>query len=403
MRRIYDEIIKKQLIEDDVMLFLSGPRQVGKTTSSRQSAEMLSNQVIYLNWDVQDHREKILEGQRAVAILAKIEDLSSQKPIIIFDEIHKYFDWKNFLKGFFDEFHHLTRIVVTRSARLDVYKKGGDSLMGRYFSYRMHPLSLGECIGLLYRENEIHPPTPSDSSLLNHLLKFGGFPMPYIKENMRFLTRWQNLRQQQLLQEDIRDMRSLLDLNKLEVLVKMLITQAGSLMTYSNLANKIRVSVDTISRWIEILESFYFCFLIRPWSRNITRSLVKEPKVFLYDWSLIKDPGNRAENFVASHLLKAIQYWNDLGFGEYGLYYLRDLEKREVDFIVTKNDEAWFLVEVKKSDSGGISKSLYHFYEQSQAKHAFQVVIEKPYVHQNCFDYTVPVSVPALTFLSQLV
>jgi len=183
----------------------------------------------------------------------------------------------------------------------------------------------------------------------------------------------------------------------------MIVQQAGSTTTYSSLANKIKASVDTVARWIEILESFYFCYLIRPWSRNITRSLIKEPKIFLYDWSIISDPRSRIKNFIASHLLKATQYWSDIRLGEYGLYYLRDLEKREADFVVAKNDTPWFIIEVKKSDNHGISKNLYHFYEEAQPQHAFQVVIEKPYLHKDCFESKTPTIVPALTFLSQII
>lgn len=403
MQRLYDQIIKTHFDEDDLMLFLSGPRQVGKTTSSRGSAEKLSDHVTYLNWDHEESRARILQGQEAVIHYAKINELSEKKPIIIFDEIHKFDQWKNFIKGIFDTYHGKVRIIVTGSARLDIYKKGGDSLMGRYFAYRIHPLSMSEVLNPSITETEIRKPSPSDPSLLSHLLNFGGFPMPFLKQNARYSARWHRLRQHQLLQEDIRDAASIHDINRLEVLAKLIIYQAADQMTFSQLAKKIRVSVETIQRWIEILESFYFCFLLRPWSRNVTRSLIKEPKMYLWDWSLIKDVGSRAENFIASHLLKAVHYWTDMGFGEYDLYYLRDLEKREVDFIVTKNDIPWFLVEVKNGQNSGISKSLYHFQEQTNAKHAFQVVLDKPYVNKNCFEVEKPVIIPASTFLSQLV
>ena len=275
--------------------------------------------------------------------------------------------------------------------------------MGRYFPYRMHPLSVGECIDATLSDSDIRDPRPCEHTILEKLLQFGGFPVPYLKQNSRFSVRWQNLRQQQLFREDIRDVSSVMDIQRMEILAKILISQVGSLTTYSNLAKKVRASIDTITRWIHLLESFYFCYLIRPWSQNITRSLLKEPKIFLWDWSLIKDPGKRAENFIASHLLKAVHYWNDMGFGEYELHYLRDLEKREVDFIVTKNNKPWFLVEVKQSNNSGIGKNLYYFFEKSGAEHAFQVVIDTPYVQKNCFEYIAPVIVPASTFLSQLV
>jgi predicted AAA+ superfamily ATPase len=255
----------------------------------------------------------------------------------------------------------------------------------------------------LLSESELQAPKPCDPKLLDRLLQFGGFPMPYLKQDPRFSTRWQKLRYQQLFREDIRDATSVIDLQKLETLANILALQPGSLTTYSNLANKVKVSVDTITRWIQILESFYFCYSIRPWSKNIARSLLKEPKIFLWDWSSIKDPGQKAENLIASHLLKAVHYWSDVGFGDYGLYYLRTIDKREVDFLVTKNEEPWFLVEVKKGDPSAIGKNLYYFLEQTGAKHAFQVSLEKPYIDKDCFSYTTPIIVPAMTLLSQLV
>ena len=148
---------------------------------------------------------------------------------------------------------------------------------------------------------------------------------------------------------------------------------------------------------------FYYCYRIKPWSKNIVRSLIKEPKLFLWDWSLIKDPGAKAENFIGSQLLKAVQNWTDQGFGEYGLYYIRTLEKKEVDFVVTKNGEAWFLVEVKLSDDRHINPHLGEFQKQTGAKHAFQVVIDMPFVNQDCFSYKHPIIVPAKTLLSQLI
>lgn len=165
----------------------------------------------------------------------------------------------------------------------------------------------------------------------------------------------------------------------------------------------INVSSPTIRRWLNCLEAFYYCFSIHPWTKNVKRSLRKEPKYYLWDWSLIEDPGARVENFVASHLLKAVHFWTDYGFGEFELHFLRDKEKNEVDFLVTKNKAPWFLVEVKISKNSGISKSLYTFQKQTGAKHAFQVIIDMDYIQKDCFAYRNPIIVPAMTFLSQLI
>lgn len=158
-----------------------------------------------------------------------------------------------------------------------------------------------------------------------------------------------------------------------------------------------------MGRWLEILARVYYCFTIPPWHKNVTRSLIKEPKLYLWDWSALDDVGARAENFIASHLLKAVHLWNDQGFGEYGLHFLRDKDKNEVDFILVKNNQPWFLVEVKYSPNSRIGPQLNKFPKQTGAKHAFQVVIDLPYEDVDCFSYTKPVIVPAKTFLSQLV
>jgi hypothetical protein len=175
------------------------------------------------------------------------------------------------------------------------------------------------------------------------------------------------------------------------------------LTNYSELAKKIHVSSETVRRWIETLKALYYCFSIQPWTTNISKSLLKEPKIFLWDWSLAEDKGQRLENFVASHLLKAVHFWTDRGFGDYELYFLRDKEQREVDFLVTKDKKPWFLVEVKSSSHQGISKSLYYFQEQTGAPHAFQVAFDLPYVQKDCFSHKKPLIVPATTLLSQLI
>lgn len=403
MQRIYQAIVRQHVSENSQMVFLSGPRQVGKTTISRDFAPP-GSRFLYLNWDDVEHRKIIMAGASTIAEQLKLAEMHTEKPMLVLDELHKYPDWKNFLKGLYDRYAQQTHIIVTGSARLDIYKKGGDSLMGRYFPYRVHPLSVREILDpTLDLDQLVKLPRELNSEKFKQLFEFGGFPDPFLKHDTRYHLRWQRLRHQQLLREDIRDVNVIHDMNRFELLAKLLEEQAACGMAYSSLAKKTRVSVDTVTRWIEILEAFYFCFLIRPWSRNVTRSLLKEPKVFLWDWSIVKDPGARAENFIASHLLKATHFWTDVGLGHFGLYYLRDVDKREVDFIITRDGEPWFLVEVKLSANGAISPNLYYYQDQLSVPHAFQVVIDKAFVPRDCFEYRSPVIVPASTFLSQLV
>lgn len=402
MKRIYHDLIEEHIGEHRQMLFLMGPRQVGKTTTCRSLVKEHKN-FYYLTWDDSKDRELILQGPKAVAAQVGLEGLLGSTPVIVFDEIHKYADWKNFLKGFYDGFSDRLHILVTGSARLDVYKKGGDSLMGRYFLYRFHPLSVAEIVTPQLCESEIRSPKPITDDQFQALWHFGGYPDPYLKASDRFFNRWSNLRFQQLVQEDVRDLTRVQELKQLEVLSSLLSHQVGAQTSYESLAQKVRVTGHTVRNWIEVLGSLYYCFPLRPWSRNIARALIKEPKYYLWDWAQVVDPGARAENFVASHLLKAVHFWTDTGLGRYDLYYIRDKDKREVDFVVVRNDEPWFLVEVKMSNSKGISPSLGYFQSTTGAKHAFQVVIDLPYVNRDCFQEVRPVIVPAKTFLSQLV
>lgn len=403
MKRIYEKMIEEHLKKDRQMVFLVGPRQVGKTTTSLEVTNERPKHY-YLTWDILKDQRLIRKGADDVATSLGLDTYSQTAPIIIFDELHKYRKWKQFLKGFYDKYSKKAQIIVTGSARLDVYKAGGDSLMGRYFLYRLHPFSVAEIVNCNLRQTEIAPSALEiNENDFQALLDFGGFPEPFLKRDRAFYTRWNKLRFQQLFKEDMRELTKIQQIGEIALLAELLQAQAGGLTNYSTLASKVNVSVDTIKRWIKILKSFYFCFTLKPWTRNITRSLLKEPKTYLWDWSLVDDPGARAENMIASHLLKAVHFWNDAGLGDYDLFYLRDKEKREVDFLVSKDKKPWFLVEVKKSENGGLSKSLFYYQKLTEAKHAFQVAFDKEYESGNCFEATEPVMVSAKTFLSQLV
>jgi predicted AAA+ superfamily ATPase len=402
MKRLYEELLEEHLKEYRQMAFLSGPRQVGKTTSSKE-ASLESPSHYYFNWDNDRHRAWFIEGSEAIAAQAHLDEFSNIRPILVFDEIHKYRFWQRFLKGFFDLYEKKARIIVTGSARLDIYKKGGDSLMGRYFLYRIHPLSIREIIDPTIPDQEIRLPLEIAEEDYQALLKYGGFPEPYLKRSDLFWNRWKQLRLDQLFKEDIRDLTRIQELSQMRLLADLLCEQAAQLVVFSNLASKVKISHVTVKRWIDTLSSLYYCFCLQPWMKNVARSLIKEPKVFLWNWALIENQGARLENFVASHLLKAVHFWTDRGFGEYKLYFLRDKDQREVDFLVVKNKKPWFLVEVKTSGDRSISKALYHFQEQTGAPHAFQVSFELPYVDRDCFQEKGPILVPARTLLSQLI
>ena len=399
-KRIYDRMLAEHLARWRQMAFVTGPRQVGKTYCCRAQAD----DTHYLNWDNTDDRRVVLRGAGAVADRLGTAQLTPHIPTVVFDELHKYPKWKAFLKGFFDSYGERNRILVTGSSRLDVYRRGGDSLMGRYFSYRMHPFSVAELLnGQLPDEHAVvRPPAPLDPLEFDALLTFGGFPEPFLRRDARFRRRWASLRLQQLVREDLRDVARIHELGQLEMLALLLQERSGTQLVLSGLAEDVQVSADTIRRWLGTLCALHFGFLVRPWAKGIARSLRKEPKWYLRDWASLADPGRRSETFVACHLLKAVEGWTDLGYGAFDLFYLRDKEKREIDFLVTRDGKPWFLVEVKTADTH-LSPALAYFQMQTGASHALQVVLDLPYVNADCFAAgNAPLVVPARTFLSQL-
>ncbi|MEX2607771.1 MAG: ATP-binding protein [Kiritimatiellia bacterium] len=387
--------MRKHLATYRQMAFVSGPRQVGKTTSCRQLADH------YLSWDVEEHRQLILQGPASVGEALGLRQLQNKTPVVVLDELHKNPRWKTFLKGFFDLHESDCRVMVTGSSRLDVYRKGGDSLMGRYFLFHMHPLSVAECL---------HPEMPPSTILRNpapipeaeweSLIRFGGFPEPFALCDPAFQLRWRKLRRHQLIREDIRDLTRIEDLPQMEMTADLLADRSGDSLVFANLARDVGVSPHTLKSWVNTLCDFHHGFLVRPWHRNVSSSLRKEPKWYVRDWSAIDDPGKRFETFVACHLLKAVQGWTDLGLGDFELRYLRDKQQREVDFLVVRDGDPWFLVEAKHRDTR-LSGALEHFQQQTRAAHAFQAVEALPYVDADPYVHSTPRIVPARTLLSQ--
>lgn len=397
-RRLYDALLAEHLAAHRQMALISGPRQVGKTTTCREHAD------VYANWDNVDDREQILAGPGKLVERFQLNRLAKTTPTALFDELHKYPRWKQFLKGFFDTYADQVRVMVTGSSRMDTYRRGGDSLMGRYFLYRMHPFTVAETLSqdLPDAKRIVRLPQNIEAAEFDALWSHGGYPEPFLKRDGRFSRRWQALRMEQLLREDIRDLTQIQQIGQLETLVKILRSHSAHQLVYSNLARDVRVAVDTVRRWIDALCSLHLGFLIRPWFRNVSRSLRKEPKWFLRDWAAIQDPGDKAETFVGCHLLKAVEGWNDMGLGDFQLGYLRDKEQREVDFLVVRDGKPWFLVEVKRQEEA-ISSSLKHYQDRIEAPYAFQVVLDADYVEADCFaSPRGPLVVPAKTFLSQL-
>lgn len=395
--RIYTAMLDKHLSSYRQMAILTGPRQVGKTTLCRQPGRH------YFNWDNMEHRQQILAGPQEIARICDLDRPRSKKPIVVFDELHKFGKWKDYLKGFFDTYEDRCQILVTGSAKLNFFRHGGDSLMGRYFPYRLHPFSVAELLHAPERKAAvIAPPQELETAIWHKLLTHGGFPEPFIQSDPNFTRRWRNLRTQQFIREDLRDYSRVNEIQLLEMLATLLAKRSGEQIVYANLAKQLQVSPQTAKAWVEILVAGYLGFLVRPYYKNINKALRKEPKWYVRDWSGLEDPGSKAETFVACHLLKAVEFWTDTGEGTFELCYIRDKQKREVDFLVLRNAEPWLLIEVKQADTQ-LSPNLAYFQTATGAQHAFQVVLDLDYETINCFDYTRPVVVPARTLLSQLV
>jgi uncharacterized protein len=362
MKRYLENHIQNDLTKK--MVFVGGPRQVGKTTMAKNIAPRFAA-ADYLNWDNRDHKKNILGNVFA-----------SEAKLVVYDEIHKYRDWKNHLKGVYDTRKQDFAILVTGSARLDLYQKGGDSLLGRYFYYRLHPLSIAELMGTTYdRVVGLTFTHPAQKELWHDLLTYGGFPEIYFSKNLRDLKRWRHDREKRLIQEDVRDVSNIRDLSTLEILVSLLPERVGSLFSINSMTNDLNVTHKTIAHWIDTLEQMYFCYRIYPFQNTQLKSLRKEPKIYLWDYTGIDAVGAKYENVVANHLLKFTHYLTDVYGLRSDLYFLRDKDQREVDFCVVVEGEIEFLVEVKAKKSA-ISNHLKYFKEKLKAKQAFQLVFD---------------------------
>lgn len=362
------------------MIFVAGPRQVGKTTLSSRLAERLQPDkrlVLSLNWDREEDRLKI---RRAGLDMFRelIANSGGKTPVVLFDEIHKFKNWKNFLKGYFDTFRNRIVTFVTGSARLDVYRRGGDSMLGRYWLYRLNPFSLTEGLGLPAPEpfDKFSSDTGADAErIYQNLSRFGGFPEPFLKASPVHHRRWLKMRRERLVSEDLRDLSRIHDLSDVEIFMSHLRESVGSTLSLNSIREAMGVSHNAVKNWLKWLETTYYCFAIPPYSRSIARALKKEPKCYLYDWSELEDPGARFENLIAVHLKKSVEYWNDIGAGDFELFYIRDQQKREVDFFVRKDKKPWLLVE-SKTAKDEIPKSLIQLGDALNPRHRVLVVDE---------------------------
>ncbi len=341
MKRYLTETIEE--FSSKKFVLLAGPRQVGKTTVAKAWLETKSG--LYLNWDSAEDRARILKKD----FLG-----SNTRAALLLDEIHKYPRWRNYLKGLYDKESSRLQVVVTGSARLDIYRKGGDSLFGRYELLRLHPLSIGELThGII-----LPPPRDwlfpgqhlCDVAIWRRLLKFGGFPEPFFEQDPMQHKRWSTRRRELLVKEDLRDVSEVKLVELVEHLYLLLPGRVGAPLSMNVLKEELQVAYNTVAAWISILERLYLCFRLSPYHRKLARSLKKEQKLYLWDWSQLTDEAALFENIVAMHLLKSVDAWSDLGHGEFQLHYWRNKEKEEVDFLITQERVPVVLFECKLSD-----------------------------------------------------
>ncbi len=351
MQRRYLQALIEAVLASRKMAFVGGPRQVGKTTLALEllGAGATEKHPAYFNWD----------DPRAAARLRRVE-LPAAEPLLVFDEIHKYARWRNLVKGIYDVEKSERRIVVTGSARLDYYRKGGDSLANRYRYFRLHPFSLREM--------------GADASRveLEALLRFGGFPEPLFRQDETELRIWQRDRISRVVRDDLRDLEHVREVSLVEHLVDLLPARVGSPLSVANLANDLQVDHKTVERWLQILENMYVCFRVPPWGMPRIRAVKKERKLYLWDWSPVEDAGPRFENLVAAQLLKYCHFIEDTEGFPMELRYLRDTDRREVDFVVLRKGKPLFAVECKVSDRSA-DPALWYFAERTGIPRFFQV------------------------------
>lgn len=328
------------------MTFITGPRQVGKTYLVRERSKL------YFNWDTTEVKKSYLKDPY---FFRKLYQPGSP---IIFDEIHKRKDWKKILKGYFDSAERIENFIITGSGRFDIFRKGGDSLQGRYDLYHLLPLTFDEIrqnnkkrAPALPREFSTWKPDITETISDNQLISMGGFPSPYLSSSKQNLQKWNDLYIERMVKEDVRDFSNVQKVDQLELLVRLLPERVTSPISIKALSEDIECSQVAIKSWLRLLESLYLGVMIPPFHRKIHRAVKKEQKWYFYQWAMNENPAAQFENYLAIQLLTACQYWRDQGHGVWELYYLRDQDRREVDFMICKNLKPVALVEAKSSES----------------------------------------------------
>ena len=355
-RELYKELWD-ELSVDKSMIMMAGPRQCGKTTFAKEIVAKNYTDHIYFNWDQATDKQRLIKDPYFFSKEPR-SNLSS-RPLVILDEIHKYRHWKNYLKGVYDQFAKDYQFLVTGSGRLEFSRKAGDSLAGRFLKFHFFPLTLAELSS--HRRNFkdfIKDPLQGfdDTSAsqtgeaFHSFWELSGFPEPFLKNRKTFWRTWSSAYGQQIVRDDLRTVTDIRNLDVVETLYALLPTKVGSPLSRNNLAGDLQVSFDTVKNWLMLFDLFYLSFRLSPWTKKINRSILKEKKIYIFNYPVIEDDGARFENLVAVELLRAVENWNDRGLGKYSLQYIRNKDKQEVDFLVAENNHPFLLIETKLSD-----------------------------------------------------
>ncbi len=376
LTRYIEEPVKQDLQKK--MVFISGPRQSGKTTLALQILRDEMGEMVkkfYLTWDSAEDREKIMR-----------EQFPAGKGVIVLDEIHKYARWRQVVKGLFDKRKEELKIIVTGSGRLDYYRRDGESLQGRYYFYRLYPFTLREV-------------NHFSDNVLQHLLKYGGFPEPFLAASEQEARRWSRDYRTRVIYDDLNSLENVRDVSLLEQLSLRLPDIVGSPLSINALREDLQISHQTASRWLDMLENIYLIFRIYPFGPPKIRAVKKEAKHYHFDWTLVKDEGARFENLVAFHLLKWVHFRQDYEGYDTDLRYFRNREGKEVDFVVTENGEPVMFVECKLR-SREVSSALRYLKKHYPEAKAVQVSLyqEEDLVNKDGIRIC-----PAANFLMELI